>query len=181
MMDACVDNCDQGGDLTFGFGEPTQEPEESCAVGAPCSEEWSSCTDGTTETCCGETYDSFRCDCMMNGDGNLEYACMFTDACFGPCESEPPVPETPIAPKPTPAPVATEEVPTPPTLPTDPLEPVDETPAPTDAPLADTETPTAKPVEGSSSSAKSPLVPWGYVKSAATYNVAAAIVWSFLG
>ena len=173
MMDACVDNCDQGGDLTFGFGEPTQEPEESCAVGAPCSEEWSSCTDGTTETCCGETYDSFRCDCMMNGDGNLEYACMFTDACFGPCESEPPIGETPIAPKPTPAPVVAEGG-SPPTLPTDPLEPVDETPAPTGAPLTDTATPTARPVENSSST-KSLLA------STAYYVTAAIIVWTLLG
>jgi len=53
----------------------------SCDVGLSCFEDGSRCTDGTTESCCGETFDSFVCDCA-NVDGNLKYMCFFTDACL---------------------------------------------------------------------------------------------------
>ncbi|KAL7532622.1 hypothetical protein ACHAXR_009153 [Thalassiosira sp. AJA248-18] len=83
----------------------------SCDVDKPCDKEFSSCTDGTTESCCGETYDSFRCDCMRNEDGALAYVCMFTDACYGPCETT--VPET------KPGPTTTTTSPTSPDVATD--------------------------------------------------------------
>lgn len=64
-----------------------------CNDGAKCTMEGSRCTDGTTEACCGETFDSFVCDCA-NVNGNMKYVCVLTDACLAPsCEtSETPVP-----------------------------------------------------------------------------------------
>ena len=66
---------------------PSAEVEvtaDACEVGAACFEEGSSCTDGTTETCCGKIYDSFRCDCSYG-----QYQCLNTDACMMPsCETE---------------------------------------------------------------------------------------------
>lgn len=69
---------------------------EACDVGASCLEEGSRCTDGTTETCCGSTYDSFVCDCA-NVNGKLQYMCFFTDACLAPCETFVPSTLTPSA------------------------------------------------------------------------------------
>lgn len=61
---------------------------EVCVSGAPCSKEGLRCNDGTTESCCGETYYSFVCDCL-DVDGELRYAsCIDTDVCVDPsCES----------------------------------------------------------------------------------------------
>ena len=64
---------------------------DRCASGAPCSKEGMRCNDRTTESCCGETYYSFVCDCV-NDDGKLWYMCIHTDVCFDPsCESLNPV------------------------------------------------------------------------------------------
>jgi hypothetical protein len=57
---------------------------DDCGSGVMCSIEGSRCTDGTTESCCGEAFYSFFCDCA-NVDGMLIYnACIFTDACLAP-------------------------------------------------------------------------------------------------
>lgn len=62
------------------------ETDTVCDVGAACSEEGSTCNNGKTETCCGETFISFECDCS-----NGEYLCRYTDACMHPvCETETP-------------------------------------------------------------------------------------------
>jgi len=64
---------------------------DRCTSGAPCSKEGMRCNDRTTESCCGETYYSFVCDCV-NDDGKLWYMCIHTDVCFDPsCESLDPV------------------------------------------------------------------------------------------
>ena len=52
--------------------------EEVCTPGGQCSEEGSSCTEGT-ETCCGETFPSLECDCMGGS-----WMCRSTDACMVP-------------------------------------------------------------------------------------------------
>eukprot|EP00581_Thalassiosira_minuscula_P012178 CAMPEP_0183715350 /NCGR_PEP_ID=MMETSP0737-20130205/9608_1 /TAXON_ID=385413 /ORGANISM="Thalassiosira miniscula, Strain CCMP1093" /LENGTH=1182 /DNA_ID=CAMNT_0025944441 /DNA_START=211 /DNA_END=3759 /DNA_ORIENTATION=+ len=46
-----------------------------CDVDVSCYVEGSRCTDGTTETCCGETFDSFRCNCVRDENGHLNYEC----------------------------------------------------------------------------------------------------------
>ena len=67
---------------------PSAIREEDCISGATCYEEGSTCTDGSTETCCGETFDSFVCDCANVDDGKLQFMCRYTDACFAPsCET----------------------------------------------------------------------------------------------
>eukprot|EP00984_Skeletonema_dohrnii_P000765 scaffold221_cov113-Skeletonema_dohrnii-CCMP3373.AAC.9 len=62
------------------------QPEEKCSPGGACSTEGSSCSEGT-ETCCGETYDSLKCDCFGGS-----WMCMATDACMFPscCQAGPP-------------------------------------------------------------------------------------------
>eukprot|EP00571_Detonula_confervacea_P009451 CAMPEP_0172328862 /NCGR_PEP_ID=MMETSP1058-20130122/60571_1 /TAXON_ID=83371 /ORGANISM="Detonula confervacea, Strain CCMP 353" /LENGTH=686 /DNA_ID=CAMNT_0013045995 /DNA_START=34 /DNA_END=2094 /DNA_ORIENTATION=+ len=63
----------------------------TCDSGAVCLEEGSTCTNGLTETCCGETFDSFKCECS-----NGQYVCRYTDKCMHPsCDkTEPPSPAT---------------------------------------------------------------------------------------
>mmetsp|Transcript_7826 Transcript_7826/g.15970 ORF Transcript_7826/g.15970 Transcript_7826/m.15970 type:complete len:821 (+) Transcript_7826:147-2609(+) len=62
------------------------QPEEKCSPGGACSTEGSSCSEGT-ETCCGETYDSLKCDCFGGS-----WMCLQTDACMFPscCQAGPP-------------------------------------------------------------------------------------------
>ena len=61
---------------------------DDCVDGARCYVEGSRCTDETTESCCGETFYSYVCDCS-NVDGKLQYnMCIFTNACLAPsCDS----------------------------------------------------------------------------------------------
>lgn len=67
---------------------PSTVQEEDCISGATCYEEGSTCTDGSTESCCGETFDSFVCDCANVDDGKLQFMCRYTDSCFAPsCET----------------------------------------------------------------------------------------------
>lgn len=50
-----------------------------CAAGETCIEVGEICSDGTTEECCGETFDSFTCEC----GSNLVYgSCGATNACL---------------------------------------------------------------------------------------------------
>ena len=57
---------------------------DDCGDGAMCSIEGSRCTDGTTESCCGESFYSFLCYCA-NVNGKLQYnTCIFTNACLAP-------------------------------------------------------------------------------------------------
>eukprot|EP00986_Skeletonema_menzelii_P012251 scaffold6677_cov155-Skeletonema_menzelii.AAC.20 len=62
------------------------QPEEECSPGGRCSSEGSSCSVGT-ETCCGETYDSLKCDCFGGS-----WMCFHTEACMFPscCANGPP-------------------------------------------------------------------------------------------
>lgn len=71
---------------------PILSPEE-CAQNLPCSIELSICTDGSTESCCGITYESLICNCENSLDtGELEWACYATDNCLFPnCDDEEPV------------------------------------------------------------------------------------------
>mmetsp|Transcript_8914 Transcript_8914/g.18983 ORF Transcript_8914/g.18983 Transcript_8914/m.18983 type:complete len:322 (+) Transcript_8914:219-1184(+) len=76
-------------------------PETKCDVGESCREEGSTCSVGT-ETCCGEIFDSFVCECA-NIDNELKYQCFFTDACLRPpCETISPT--LGVIPSPTPPP-----------------------------------------------------------------------------
>mmetsp|Transcript_14221 Transcript_14221/g.24302 ORF Transcript_14221/g.24302 Transcript_14221/m.24302 type:complete len:397 (+) Transcript_14221:135-1325(+) len=76
------EDVDAGGKWNDDGHEPT------CDVGATCFKEGSQCREGS-ETCCGETYDSFVCDCTRESDGSLKYMCFYTDACFFPsCETD---------------------------------------------------------------------------------------------
>jgi hypothetical protein len=71
---------------------------DDCVDGAWCSVEGSRCTDGTTESCCGETFHSYVCDCTTV-DGGLQHMCIFTNACLAPsCASS----EAPMAANSTP-------------------------------------------------------------------------------
>ena len=65
---------------------PIFQPEEKCSPGGACSAEGSSCSEGT-ETCCGQTYDSLKCDCVGGS-----WMCMHTDSCLFPscCAAGPP-------------------------------------------------------------------------------------------
>lgn len=80
-----------GGDLVLSFNDDppawstTTTSCDAGLVGAPCDEEGQRCASGS-ETCCGETYDSFVCECAPSWDGSgaLEYQCYNTDACFIP-------------------------------------------------------------------------------------------------
>ena len=57
---------------------------DDCGNGATCSIEGSRCTDGTTESCCGDAFYSFVCDCA-NVNGKLQYnIIIFTNACLAP-------------------------------------------------------------------------------------------------
>jgi len=77
---------------------PSAPPKTVCDSDEPCFVEGATCTDGTTETCCGETHDSFVCDCAGSGDGTLKYMCMYTDACMRPwCETAESTPAPAIA------------------------------------------------------------------------------------
>jgi len=58
-------------------------PEE-CAPNLPCSQELATCTDGSTESCCNKTYESFICDCETSFDGELQWSCYYTDMCLIP-------------------------------------------------------------------------------------------------
>lgn len=68
---------------------PILSPEQ-CASNLPCSTESTQCTDGTTESCCGSTYESFICNCEISFDtGELQWMCFYTDACFIPnCDDD---------------------------------------------------------------------------------------------
>ena len=65
-------------------------PPEQCASNLPCSSEFTQCTDGTTESCCNNTYESFICNCETSLEsGELQWMCYYTDACFIPsCDDE---------------------------------------------------------------------------------------------
>jgi len=59
-------------------------PEE-CSPNLPCSTELATCTDGSTESCCDNTYESFICDCETSFDsGALQWSCYYTDMCLIP-------------------------------------------------------------------------------------------------
>lgn len=62
------------------------QSEEKCYPGGRCSTEGSSCSEGT-ETCCGQTYDSLKCECSGGS-----WMCFHTDACMFPscCATGPP-------------------------------------------------------------------------------------------
>ncbi|KAL3769180.1 hypothetical protein ACHAW5_000650 [Stephanodiscus triporus] len=71
----------------------------SCIAGLTCFELGSKCTRGT-ETCCGQTFDSFECTCQDTGNGVFAYSgCFFTDACLIPACCR----DRPIAASPPPA------------------------------------------------------------------------------
>ena len=56
----------------------------SCDLGYTCTGLGSKCTRGT-ETCCGQTFDSYECTCEESGNGDLRYSgCFYTDACLLP-------------------------------------------------------------------------------------------------
>jgi len=58
---------------------------EDCAPNLPCSAELATCTDGSTESCCNKTYESFICDCETSFDtGQLQWSCYYTDMCLIP-------------------------------------------------------------------------------------------------
>ena len=61
-----------------------------CASNLPCTQELQQCTDGTTESCCNKTYESFICNCEANLEsGELQWMCYYTDACFIPsCDED---------------------------------------------------------------------------------------------
>lgn len=77
-----------------------------CIQDSPCQVEGAICSDGTTEECCGEVFDSFTCTCS-DVNGELLQMCGFTDACLNPvCETDPPAPTAPNGtPPPTQAPL----------------------------------------------------------------------------
>jgi len=85
-----------------GTGPPVPVSAIVCDSGETCVEAGTRCSDGTTETCCGETFDSFVCECS----DDLTYVCFFSDACLDPqCGTEPPVSgPTPVTPSPVPPP-----------------------------------------------------------------------------
>ncbi|KAL9188990.1 hypothetical protein ACHAXT_011480 [Thalassiosira profunda] len=73
-----------------------------CAQGETCTDVGDVCTDGTTEECCGEVFDSFVCECKTVGDV-LSFDCGMTDACLNKvCDDDgdgggappPPTPDT---------------------------------------------------------------------------------------
>lgn len=109
----------------------TQAPPGGCSEGASCSAVGAECSDGTTEECCDDVFDSFICECGENDAGDLVYtACRFTDACLG-------APATCPTPAPTPPPVVATPFPT--------LPPIVATPNPTDGTGP---TPTPPPASG---------------------------------
>jgi len=74
---------------------PDDDDPLLCYEDAPCASEGLTCTDGTTESCCGKTYDSYVCECRSSTDANandgvdgvvdgnhLKYRCDYTDACL---------------------------------------------------------------------------------------------------
>ena len=65
-------------------------PPDQCASNLPCSSELTQCTDGTTESCCNTTYESFICNCENSLEsGELQWMCFNTDACFLPsCDED---------------------------------------------------------------------------------------------
>ncbi|KAL7529595.1 hypothetical protein ACHAWF_003039 [Thalassiosira exigua] len=77
-----------------------------CVQGETCTAVGDTCTDGSTEECCGETFESFVCECA-DTNGELTFQCMFTEACKDKvCVTPAPVPgDPPAAPVPTPAPI----------------------------------------------------------------------------
>jgi hypothetical protein len=69
------------------LNEPASSLYNECATGIPCYEETLGCNDGTIESCCGETFYSYVCDCI-DFNSNLLYAnCRYTEVCIDPsCE-----------------------------------------------------------------------------------------------
>lgn len=66
-----------------------------CLQGETCAAEGDVCSDGQTESCCGETFDSFQCTCSDSG-GVLTNNCLFTEACSNKvCTTDPPAPGPP--------------------------------------------------------------------------------------
>ncbi len=55
---------------------------EKCSPGGKCSVEGSSCGVGK-ETCCGQTYDSLKCECSSGS-----WMCLVADACMMPCAED---------------------------------------------------------------------------------------------
>eukprot|EP00984_Skeletonema_dohrnii_P036621 scaffold37797_cov244-Skeletonema_dohrnii-CCMP3373.AAC.1 len=73
-----------------------EDPAETCSPGGKCSVEGSSCSVGT-ETCCGQTYDSLKCECSKG-----LWLCLVTEACMLPCS--PTFAPTTVTRQPTPLP-----------------------------------------------------------------------------
>jgi len=70
-------------------GPPVPVVAVICDSGERCLAVGETCVDGRTESCCGDTFDSFRCECDEDGTGELSFVCSFTDACLFPvCEGE---------------------------------------------------------------------------------------------
>jgi len=81
-------------------GPPVPVVAIICDNDETCVDEGSTCNDGTTEECCGEVFNSFECKCEdIDGQGTLQYQCMFTDACLVP-QCDTPEPTDPIGPTP---------------------------------------------------------------------------------
>lgn len=73
-------------------GPPQPVAAIVCAQGELCTDLGDVCADGTTEDCCGETFDSFVCTCE-NGGGGLKFQCKATEACKDKvCTTDPPAP-----------------------------------------------------------------------------------------
>ena len=65
--------------VTIAYSGECEVPAEKCSPGSSCATEGSSCSMGT-ETCCGQTYDSLKCNCS---DGI--WMCHIAEACMLPC------------------------------------------------------------------------------------------------
>lgn len=114
----------------------TPTPPGGCSEGASCSAVGAECSDGTTEECCDDVFDSFICECGENDAGDLVYTeCRFTDACLG-------APATCPTPEPTPPPVVATPFPTP--FPTNPPVSTPTPPTPTPPPASGFNCPSAE-------------------------------------
>lgn len=65
------------GTITF---PPVPVAAVICAQDEVCTEEGSTCSDGTTVVCCGEEFDAFSCACE-GSEGDLKFDCGATNAC----------------------------------------------------------------------------------------------------
>ena len=83
-------------DVKVAYEGECEVPAERCSPGDKCSVEGSSCSVGT-ETCCGQTYDSLKCECSKG-----LWLCLVTEACMLPCS--PTFAPTTVTRQPTPLP-----------------------------------------------------------------------------